>query len=89
MADRFDAWVAERATPEGAETFAALRERAVASADRALSLPPLGLVVSHGAFFRSLRSAMGLAPDVRLMNAVPMLCEPPSADGGAWRLTAA
>jgi probable phosphoglycerate mutase len=89
MADWFHDWVAERATPEGAEAFSALRLRAVAAVDRALALPPLVLIVAHGALFRSLRSSMGLSPGVRLMNAVPMLCEPPAADDQPWTLTAA
>ena len=89
MSEWFHDWVAERSTPEGAESFPALRLRAVAAVDRALASPPLVLVVAHGALFRSLRSAMGLSPGVRLMNAIPMLCEPPAEPGGAWALTAA
>jgi probable phosphoglycerate mutase len=89
MSDWFHDWVAERSTPQGAETFSGLRLRAVAAVDRALALPPLVLIVAHGALFRSLRSAMGLSPGVRLMNAIPMLCEPPPQGGELWTLTAA
>ena len=43
------------------------------------------LVVSHGAVFRAVRSAMGLVPNVRTRNAVPFLCTP----GTPWDLLAA
>jgi broad specificity phosphatase PhoE len=89
MAGWFPDWIAGRFTPEGAESFAALRERAVAAINRAVTKPPAVLVVSHGAFFRSLRSAMGLEPNVRWPNAAPTLCTPPVADGGAWELEVA
>jgi broad specificity phosphatase PhoE len=79
----FDDWIAGRFTPDGAEPFAVLRARAVAAINALLPLPAPLLVVGHGAFFRALRSAMGLAPTVRLPNATPLLCEP---DGAAWRL---
>ncbi len=79
----FDDWIAGTFTPLEAETFAALRTRAVAAIGRALAHPAPVLVVGHGAFFRALRSAMGLAPNVRLANAVPLLCAP--GDAG-WHL---
>ncbi len=82
MAAWFDEWVDGIFTPEGAESFAALRTRAVAAANRALAHPPLVLVVGHGALFRALRSAMGLPPNVRTANAAPLLCSP----GQPWRL---
>jgi len=88
MTDWFGRWIAGEWTPEGAETFAELRERAVAAVNRALALPAPVLVVSHGALFRALRSAMGLVPNVRTRNAVPFLCTP-GADAGAWELTPA
>ncbi len=77
MSEWFTDWIAGRATPEGAETFAGLRIRAVTAINRSLDRPPLVLVVAHGALFRALRSAMGLDPDVRLPNAIPVLCTPP------------
>ena len=83
MQQWFDDWIAGGFTPEGAETFAALRARAVATINRLTALPPPLLVVGHGAFFRALRSAMGLAPNVRLPNAMPLRCEPGDP---AWRL---
>jgi broad specificity phosphatase PhoE len=83
MQQWFDDWIAGRFTPAGAEPFAELRARAVGAINRLLLLPPPLLVVGHGAFFRALRSAMGLPPNVRLPNATPLLCEP---DGPTWRL---
>jgi broad specificity phosphatase PhoE len=86
MSEWFVEWIAGRFTPDGAESFAALRQRAVAAINRAVTRPPAVLVVSHGAFFRSLRAAMGLEPNVRWPNAAPTLCTPPGPNGGAWRL---
>ncbi len=85
----FDDWIAGDFTPLGAEPFAALRDRAVRAINRALQAPAPVLVVGHGAFFRALRSAMGLVPNVRLPNATPMLCTPPAPGETAWRLTPA
>jgi broad specificity phosphatase PhoE len=79
----FPDWIAGTFTPEGAETFAELRARAVAAINRCLAHPLPLLVVGHGAFFRALRSAMGLAPNVRLPNATPLRCEPGDPE---WRL---
>ena len=59
MTDWFADWINGDWTPEGAETFAALRARGCGG-QRALALPPVVLVVGHGALFRGLRSAMGL-----------------------------
>ncbi len=84
LAPWFGDWIAGRYTPEGTESFAALRARAVAAINRLLVLPSPLLVVGHGAFFRALRTAMGLAPTVRLENATPLHCQP---DGATWRLT--
>ena len=86
MSGWFADWVAGAATPEGAETFAGLRRRAVAAANRATAQPPAVLVVAHGALFRSLRSAMGIEPNIRTQNAVPIYCEPPSPGGATWIL---
>ncbi len=86
MSGWFADWMAGGFTPEGAETFAALRSRAVAAIDRATALPPVVLVVAHGALFRALRSAMGIEPNQRTQNAVPIFCEPPTASGSAWTL---
>jgi probable phosphoglycerate mutase len=83
MSDWFADWIAGVRTPEGAETFAALRARAVAAVNRAVALPPVVLVVAHGAMFRALRAAMGLEINVRTQNAVPMFCGPVAA---GWEL---
>jgi broad specificity phosphatase PhoE len=82
----FADWVSGAFTPEGAETFAALRKRAVDAANRATAQPPAVLVVAHGALFRSLRSAMGVEPFMRTQNAVPIFCEPPRNGATAWSL---
>jgi broad specificity phosphatase PhoE len=86
MSGWFADWIAGTRTPEGAETFAALRTRAVAAVNRAVTLPPVVLVVAHGAMFRTLRAAMGLEVNVRTQNAIPLFCEP-TASG--WKLTPA
>ncbi len=86
MSDWFPHWVAGNFTPEGAETFAGLRRRAVIAVNRAIALPPVVLVVAHGALFRALRTAMGIEPLIRTPNAVPIRCEPPGAAETAWKL---
>ena len=86
MSGWFADWISGAFTPQGAETFAALRHRAVAAVDRATALPPVVLVVSHGALFRSLRAAMGIVPNMRTQNAVPIFCEPPRPGETAWTL---
>ncbi len=85
MTEWFTSWIAGEWTPEGAESFAQLRARAVAAVNRATAYPPAVLIVAHGALFRALRSAMGLQPNVRTRNAVPFWCEP-GAEGAAWTL---
>ncbi len=81
----FTAWIEGEATPEGAESFAALRSRAARAISAALAHPAPVLVVAHGALFRALRAEMGLPIDVRTPNALPIFCEP----GTPWLLTAA
>lgn len=88
LAQWFDDWVAEKYTPPGGEPFAVLRERAVRAVNRALLQEAPVLVVAHGALFRALRSAMGLEPNVRAANAVPLFCEPGAGDA-PWTLTVA
>ncbi len=84
MGTWYDSWIEGAYTPEGAETFAGLRARAVGAINRALAQPAPVLVVAHGALFRGVRSAMGLEVNVRTPNAVPLFCEP----GSRWTLTA-
>ena len=85
MSDWFAQWVKGCSTPEGAESFEALKRRAVGAINRALALPAPVLVVAHGALFRALRGAMGLEPNVRTPNATPFWCIP----GQPWSLTEA
>jgi probable phosphoglycerate mutase len=86
MSGWFADWLSGRLTPEGAETFAALRHRAVVATNRATAQPPAVLMVGHGALFRSLRAAMGIEPVMRTPNAVPIYCEPPRDSEAAWTL---
>jgi broad specificity phosphatase PhoE len=87
MAEWFQHWVDGEMTPEGAESFAALTTRAVAAINRCTTLPPLVLVVAHGALFRAMRGAMGHEPNVRTRNAVPVWCEPPKDGATKWGVT--
>jgi len=86
MSGWFTDWISGAFTPEGAETFAALRARAVAAVNRATEQTPAVLLVAHGALFRSLRAAMGIEPVMRTQNAVPIFCEPPRNDQSGWTL---
>ncbi len=85
MGEWYDSWIAGDYAPAGAEPFAVLRARIVPAINRALAQPGPVLVVAHGALFRAVRSAMGLAVNVRTANGLPMWCEP-GEDG--WSLTA-
>ncbi|MGK7866168.1 histidine phosphatase family protein [Falsiroseomonas sp. E2-1-a20] len=89
MGDWYDDWIAGDYTPEGGETFAGLRDRAVRGVNRALARPGPVLVVAHGALFRALRQAAGLEANVRTPNALPLLMAPPEAGTTAWRITPA
>ena len=86
MSDWFPDWISGSFTPQGAESFAALRRRAITAANRATAQPPAVLLVAHGALFRSLRFAMGIEPVMRTQNAVPILCQPPGPHESAWTL---
>lgn len=88
MSDWFADWMAGTATPAGAESFAALRARAVGAINRAVAHPAPVLVVAHGGLFRALRTAMGLEATSRTRNGVPFWCAPGPV-GGAWALTPA
>ena len=82
----FDEWVEGNFTPEGAEDFAHLGQRAVRGINRCLTSPGEGtvLIVSHGALFRAVRGAMGLSRQIRTPNATPFWCD--VVDGG-WSVT--
>jgi broad specificity phosphatase PhoE len=86
MSGWFADWVNGSFTPEGAETFPTLRRRAVAAINRSTALPPAVLVIAHGALFRALRAAMGIEPNIRTQNAVPIFCEPPPPNQSVWKL---
>jgi probable phosphoglycerate mutase len=86
MSDWFAEWVAGRSAPEKAESFSELRRRGVAGLNRALAKPPAVLVVAHGALFRAIRSAMGIEPNMRTRNAMPMWCAPPGPGQPAWTI---
>lgn len=86
MGDWYDDWVAGDYTPDGAETFQGLHDRAVAAVNRATALPGPVLVVAHGALFRALRKALGHKPNVRTPNALPTFCAPP-AGGAVWEIS--
>ena len=83
MGDWYDDWIEGGFTPEGAETFQGLHDRAVLAINRATARPGPVLVVAHGALFRALRLALGHEPNVRTPNALPILCTPP-ASGRMW-----
>lgn len=82
MGEWYEDWIAGRFTPEGGESFAALRARALAALRRAVARRGLVLVVAHGALWRSFRQAAGLPPNIRTPNALPLFAEP----GTPWRL---
>ncbi len=86
MGEWFPHWVSGEMTPEGAESFRDLTVRAVAAVNRCVLHPAAVLVVAHGALFRALRGAMGLEPNFRTPNAVPILCTPPDPGGTVWEL---
>jgi len=85
MTQWFTDWVYGRSTPEGGESFADLKVRAIAAVNRATERRPPVLVVSHGGLFRAIRAEMGLEPNVRTPNGTPYWCEP----GSPWTLTPA
>ena len=86
MGDWYADWVTDQFTPEGAESFLKLRTRAAAAISRAQGRPPMVLIVAHGALFRAVRRLMGLEPNFRTQNALPILCTPPTIPGTPWTL---
>ena len=87
MSGWFDDWIVGISTPEGAESFAALRERTVTAINRATAHPGPVLIVAHGALWRAVHWAAGLVVNIRTPNALPLWVEPPSGDQG-WRFIA-
>jgi len=85
MAEWFHAWVAGEDTPEGCESFAALRARARSAIGRLLVMPGPVLVVAHGALWRGFRAEAGMPADVRTPNAQPLWVAPGAP---AWTMTA-
>ena len=79
LADWFTDWVTGGAAPAGGETFAELRQRAIAGLNRSLVHPSAVLIVAHGALFRAIRAGMGIEANRRTQNAVPMWCAPGEA----------
>jgi probable phosphoglycerate mutase len=82
----FPEWMEGRMTPEGAESFADLRDRAAGAMSRVLARPGPVLVVAHGGIFRALRDLMGLPKEGLTQNAVPLVCRPV---GTGWGVAAA
>jgi broad specificity phosphatase PhoE len=80
MAEWFADWVGGGLAPKGGETFAELHQRAIVGLNRSLVHPSAVLIVAHGALFRAIRAGMGIEPNRRTQNGVPMWCTP-SADG--------
>lgn len=72
MGDWYRPWIEDGLTPEDAESFGALTDRARLAVNEALATPDIPLIVAHGALFRGLRHAMNLPVDIRLPNAVPV-----------------
>jgi len=85
MGDWYDHWIEDTYTPDGAESFAALRARTVRAINRATALPGPVLVVAHGALWRAFRYEAKLPANVRTPNALPLHARP-GADG--WALDA-
>jgi broad specificity phosphatase PhoE len=79
----FAAWLAGRATPEGAESFAQVLAR-VAAIMPVILTRGLKLVVAHGGVFRALAVLMDLPTEGLTHNAEPLFCEPGAA---GWRVT--
>lgn len=89
MGPWYEDWLEGRSTPPDAESFAALRARAVRAVNGALQRPSPVLVVAHGSLFRAVRAEMSLPATVRTPNGLPIFCEPGQAPGHPWRLSAA
>jgi probable phosphoglycerate mutase len=71
----FPEWMEGRFTPEGSETFLALRDRVAAAMARVLAGPSPTLIIAHGGVFRAIRDLMGLPKEGLTPNAIPLFCE--------------
>ena len=72
----FAAWAAGEAIPEGGESFAAVKSRAIRAINIILATTVPTLLVAHGGLFRTVRSALGYSAAVRTPNGIPLLCTP-------------
>jgi probable phosphoglycerate mutase len=79
-------WMEGRATPEGAESFAALSQRVRVVLGRILRLPGPVLIVAHGGVFRAVRDILGLSREGLTPNAQPLYCAPGEQ---GWQVTPA
>lgn len=81
----FPDWLEGRATPDGAESFAALTRRVEAVLRRILKTQqgPV-LLVAHGGVFRAMRELMGLPKEGRTAHALPIFCD---HTGEGWQAT--
>ncbi len=82
----FEGWIAGTSTPEGGESFAALRTRAATALVEVLAHAAPVLVVAHGGLFRAMRAEMGLDITARTPNAAPIFCDPGFPPGASWTL---
>lgn len=83
-------WMNGSFTPDGGESFADLALRATRAVNRATSEPSSAgfvLIVGHGAWFRALRYAMGIEPNIRPPNGMPTMCSPPGLDRERWSVS--
>jgi probable phosphoglycerate mutase len=86
----YNQWIAGEHIPLNAEPFASLLARAVAAVNRATSRDDhngMPLIVGHGAWFRAIRLAMHLEPNIRTAHGVPMACRPPTDSGTGWTIS--
>jgi broad specificity phosphatase PhoE len=72
----FQDWMDGVATPEGAESFAELRQRIGTALQTILPLPGPILIVAHGGVFRAVRDLMGVAREGLTPNGLPLYCKP-------------
>lgn len=88
MGPWYDQWISGKFTPKDAEPFHVLCNRISSAVNRSIRKAKDGhvLIIAHGGVFRSLRSMMGLKPNVRLANAQPLCACPPAQGHHSWVL---